>query len=236
MEQRPEIRFRRVSVGRAVRNRRSETIASLIQEELEGMIVSGEFAGGDRLNETVLSERFQVSRGPVREACRGLERTGLIRIVPNRGVFVREMSAQEAVELYDIRAALFGLAGKLLAVRVTDAEIKKLSALVEEMDAAVEAGDINAFYPLNVEFHAFLVRYSGNDNLVSLISNVDKQLHLFRRRGLVQPGKMQSSNQEHEQIIAALAAHDHEQAGALMEQHIIAGKNRLLATLKEQVA
>src|SRR3546814_1963032 len=73
-----------------------------------------------------------------------------------------------------------------------------------------------------------------NDHLVSLISNVDKQLHLFRRRGLVQTGKMQSSNQEHEQILAALAAHDHEQAGALMEQHIIAGKNRLLATLKER--
>src|SRR3546814_13926251 len=92
------------------------------------------------------------------------------------------------------------------------------------MDAAVEAGDINAFYPLNVEFHAFLVRYSGNDHLVSLISNVDKQLHLFRRRGLVQTGKMQSSNQEHEQILAALAAHDHEQAGALMEQHVKIGR------------
>src|SRR3546814_20695516 len=72
-------------------------------------------AGGDRLNETVLSERFQVSRGPVREACLGLERTGLIRNVPNRGVFVREMSATETVEPYYIRAALFGHAGKQLA-------------------------------------------------------------------------------------------------------------------------
>lgn len=177
-----------------------------------------------------------MSRGPIREACRGLERTGLIRIVPNRGVFVREMSAKEAVELYDIRAALFGLAGKLLATRIMNAEIEKLSALIDDMDSAVAAGDINGFYPLNVEFHALLVRYSGNDHLVNLISNVDKQLHLFRRRGLVQPGKMQSSNQEHQKILAALAAHDHEQAGALMEQHIIAGKNRLLTTLNEEVA
>src|SRR3546814_8514926 len=113
-------------------------------------------AGGDRLNETVLSERFQVSRGPVREACRGLERTGLIRIVPNRGVFVREMSAKEAVELYDIRAALFGLAGKLLAARIPNAELKMLPALAEEMDAPVEAGATNAFYPLTVAFPAFL--------------------------------------------------------------------------------
>lgn len=234
MEQRPEIRYRRVSVGRALRIRRSETIASLIQEELEGMIVSGELAGGDRLNETALSEQFQVSRGPVREACRGLERTGLIRIVPNRGVFVREMNVKEALELYEIRAALFGLAGKLLAARITNAEVKKLSALIDEMDAAVDASDINAFYPPNVEFHALLVRYSGNGHLVSLIPTLDKQLHLFRRRGLVRPGKMRSSNQEHKEILSAVAAHDGGRAGALMEQHILAGKGRLLATLKEK--
>src|SRR3546814_20904858 len=95
------------------------------------------------------------------------------------------------------------------------------------MDAAVEAGDINAFYPLNVEFHAFLVRYSGNDHLVSLLSNVDKQLHLFRRRGLVQTGKMQSSNQEHEQILASLAAPDTEQACHPKAQPTLPGKNRL---------
>src|SRR3546814_19342740 len=72
--------------------------------ELEGMIVSGELSGGDRLNETVLAERFGVSRGPVREACRGLERSGLIRFVANRGVFVREMNVKEALELFDVRA------------------------------------------------------------------------------------------------------------------------------------
>lgn len=235
-EQSPAPRRRRVSVGRALRIRRTETIASLIQDELEGMIVSGELTAGDRLNETALAAQFEVSRGPIREACRGLERTGLIRIVPNRGVFVREMSAKEALELYDIRAALFGLAGKTLAARITPAEAEKLSAMIGEMDAAVAAGDINAFYPLNVEFHALLVGYSGNAHLAELFPTVDKQLHLFRRRGLVQPGRMRLSNQEHEQILAALVARDGERAGTLMEQHVLAGKARLLAEIKEKVA
>src|SRR3546814_9403272 len=88
----PEARTRRGRnrLGQALRIRRSETISSLIQKELEGMIVSGELSGGDRLNETVLAERFGVSRGPVREACRGLERSGLIRFVANRGVLDRK--------------------------------------------------------------------------------------------------------------------------------------------------
>lgn len=234
IERKQEVRLRPVSFGGAMRIRRSETIASLIQRELEGMIISGEIGAGDHLNEAALSERFEVSRGPIREACRGLERSGLIRIVANHGAFVREMSAEEALELYDIRAALFGLAGKLLAWRVSPLEIRRLSALVEEMEGTVDADDINAFYPLNVEFHTLLVKGSENEHLISLVPTIDKHLHLFRRRGLVQPGKMRASNVEHKAILAAVSARDAAQAGARMEQHILAGKGRLLARLAEQ--
>src|SRR3546814_10850418 len=115
------------------------------------MIVSGELSGGDRLNETLLAERFGVSRGPVREACRGLERSGLIRFVANRGVFVREMNVKEALELFDVRAALFALAGKTLAPRLADAQVQRLAALIGEMSAAAEADDVNASYPRSEE-------------------------------------------------------------------------------------
>src|SRR3546814_21056756 len=101
--------------------------------ELEGMIVSGELSGGDRLNETVLAERFGVSRGPVREACRGLERSGLIRFVANRGVFVREMNVKEALALFDVRAALFALAGTTLAPRLAAAQVQRPAALIGAM-------------------------------------------------------------------------------------------------------
>src|SRR3546814_3610450 len=127
------------------------------------MIVSGELSGGDRLNETLLAERFGVSRGPVREACRGLERSGLIRFVANRGVFVREMDVKEALELFDVRAALFALAGKTLAPRLADAQVQRLAALIGEMSAAADADDVNAYYPLNLELHTLLIDSYGND-------------------------------------------------------------------------
>lgn len=218
-------------LGRALRMRRAETISSLVQEELEGMIMTGELGGGDRINETVLAERFEISRGPIREACRGLEAAGLVRIVPNRGVFVRELDASEALDLYDIRASLFGLAGKSAARRITEPQIEALQAIVDRLQIAVDAGDINAFYPLNVELHACLVDYSGNAHLASLFPAVDKQLHLFRRRGLVQPGQMDLSNEEHRAILDALRARDADRSAALMEAHILAGKQRLLARL-----
>jgi DNA-binding GntR family transcriptional regulator len=69
------------------------------------------------INESALAQIFSISRGPIREACRSLEKSNLVRVVTNRGVFVREMSVAQAAEIYDVRAHLFGLAGRLAANR-----------------------------------------------------------------------------------------------------------------------
>src|SRR5919112_4175651 len=105
--------------GLGLRIRRTESLTSLIRRELELMIETGELKAGDRLNENALAARLGVSRGPVREACRGLEQSGLVDVVVNRGVFIREVSSREAAELYELRAVLYGLAGRLLAPIVT---------------------------------------------------------------------------------------------------------------------
>src|SRR3546814_9481629 len=139
------------------------------------MIVSGELSGGDRLNETLLAERFGVSRGPVREACRGLERSGLIRFVANRGVFVREMNVKEALELFDVRAALFALAGKTLAPSIADAQVQRLAALIGEMSAAAEADDVNASYHLNIEVHTLMIDRA--DEHTSELQSLMRRLH-----------------------------------------------------------
>src|SRR6202051_2423256 len=93
-----------------LKNRRAESLSSLVAEELERMIIRGELQAGDRINESALAQVFSISRGPIREACRSLEKRNLVRVVTNRGVFVREMSVAQAAEIYDVRAHLFGLA------------------------------------------------------------------------------------------------------------------------------
>ena len=209
----------------ALRIRRTETLASLVRKELERLIVSGGLKAGDRINESALAERLRVSRGPIREACRSLEQGRLVEVVVNRGTFVRQIGLDDALDIYDVRSALFQLAGESLALRITPVQLKRLSDLVEAMDRA--ASDLDAYYPLNVEYHATLVEFAGNTRLTTTYRSLAQELHLFRRRGLVSEGSMSVSNREHRAILEALAARDAAEAGRLMREHILAGKKRL---------
>ena len=214
-----------------LRARRSKSLSSLAAEELERMIINGELQSGDRINESTLAQIFGISRGPIREACRSLEKSGLVRVVTNRGVFVREMSVDQAAEIYDVRAHLFGLAGRLAANRATKRDLTELRTMVDEME---RAKDIDEYYPLNVAFHARLVELSGNSRLAELYKSLGKELHLFRRRGLVQGESMASSNREHVRMIDALRSRDGDLAEREMVRHIQAGKARLLKGAEKQ--
>lgn len=210
----------------ALRKRRTETFASLVRKELERMIVSGELSAGDRINESALADRLGVSRGPIREACRSLEQSRLVEVVVNRGTYVRQISLRDALEIYDVRAALFGMAGQTLATSITAAELAGLAALVERMGKA--ANDLDKYYPLNVEYHNALVNLCGNRRLAETYRGLAQELHLFRRRGLVGEGSMAVSHAEHRAILDALAARDGERARRLMAEHILTGKTRLM--------
>ena len=205
-----------------------------VQTAIENMIMSGELRGGDRVNEIALSEKFGTSRGPLREACRALAQEGLLVAIPNRGVFVRELDLREALEVYDIRSALDELMGRLIAERATDEQIKSLFGLVGEMDRAAAERDLERYYPTNLEFHNALLAYANNRRLERLYKSLIKELHLFRRKGLLQSGSMRISNEEHRQIVEAIAARDPIAAGVTMKSHVLAAKQRLLAAVESE--
>jgi DNA-binding GntR family transcriptional regulator len=202
-----------------------------VQRELERLIAVGELKGGDRINESALALKLGISRGPVREACKTLEGTGLLRAEVNRGFFVREISMKEALDIYDLRASLFAMAGRLAAGCVTGAQLAELDALVQKMEEAVEADDLGTFYPLNCELHAKLIACADSRKLSQIWPVLESELHLFRRQGLVLPGSLRASNYEHRAIVAALRAGDAAAAERLMNQHIQSGKARLLRTI-----
>src|SRR3546814_4383395 len=130
-------------------------------------MVEGELAPGERLNETQLAARFGTSRGPLREATRSLEAKGFVEVIRNRGVFVRQLSVEEALEVYDVRAALFGLAGRLLAQKMNDELLAKLNRQLDVMEAAAAQSDFETYYPLNLEFHRTIVESTGNKMLLA---------------------------------------------------------------------
>jgi DNA-binding GntR family transcriptional regulator len=201
----------------------------LLEREIERVILGGEYNPGDRINEKELALRFGISRGPIREALRTLEATGLVEQIPNRGVFVRRMSAAQADDIYEVRAALFALAGRLLASRATDEEVARLRAFVSAMDAAIARDDFDAYAAENFALHEYIVERAGNGVLASQYLGLIKQLRLYRARSLMFGNAMRASNAEHRQMVEAIAARDPDRAQAAHYNHVATAKMRLKA-------
>ncbi len=214
---------------------RSRSMSSVLQDEIEQRILSGALQPGERVNENALAAELGVSRGPIREACRGLVESGLLTNIVNRGVFVREVSRKDAIDVYNVRASLMRLAGETLAERITADQAAILRDLVDRMDTAEAANDFDSFYALNRDFHTRIVDYAENDRLRSLSDGLVKELHLYRHRSILQGGGLQVSNREHKEILAALEARDPARAGAALEDHIKAGMQRFLAATAQDL-
>jgi DNA-binding GntR family transcriptional regulator len=111
----------------------SSSLPMLVQKELERMILAGDLPAGSKLNEATVADLLGVSRGPVREAFRALEESGLVRLEKNRGVYVRQISVDEADEIYELRAVLDEFVGRRVAKLSTPAIVRELHARVDQM-------------------------------------------------------------------------------------------------------
>ena len=215
---------------------RATAAASLppaIPEHLKQLIYAGEFKAGDRLNEAALAVRMGTSRGPIREAIRILTGTGLVTPVVNRGVFVRQVSIAEMLEIYDLRALVFGFAAQRAAENITDTSRQQFESLLERMEQASQAGDSNAYYELNVQFHELVLVLSHSRRAHQLYDSYVKELHLYRRQNFNTPGNMRRSNLEHRKLYEAIAKGNVARAKACAEDHIQAGRQRLLPLADE---
>ena len=203
------------------------SLPSLVQGEIEQMILRGELAVSQRVNESELAIRFGISRGPVREALRALEECGLVRSEKNRGVFVREISIADADEIYDLREALDELIGRRLALQVTEGQLQVLKALVAEMEDATKAKDVKRYHGLNLEFHDALVDFVANSRLSDTYRRLTKELLLFRLRGLQEGGGFAVSSAEHKEMVEAISSRDPDRAGRVMRAHAANSRARI---------
>lgn len=206
----------------------SSSLTDVVQREIERALLAGEYAPGSKLNEAALAVSLGVSRGPVREAFRSLEEAGLLRTEKNRGVFVRAIPLDEAAEIFDLRAVMEELAGRLLAQFITSEQLAVLEQLVCEMDLAVAGHDIDRYHKLNLRFHESLLEMSGNRKLLSLYQKLTRELTLFRRANLAQGDAMPVSASEHHHIVSAIASRKPDAAAQALYQHVMTSKERTL--------
>jgi phosphonate utilization transcriptional regulator len=205
----------------------ASSLPTLVQKELERMILAGDLAAGAKLNEAAVADLLGVSRGPVREAFRALEESGLVRLEKNRGVFVRQISIEEADEIYEVRAALDEWVGRRLARTATAEQLKALRSVVDRMDRAAAQNDVDAYYPLNLDFHDRLVSFAGNSKLLATYRRLVNELNLFRRQTLAQGGMLPISTREHRDIVDKIAAGNAAAAGKALHEHVMGSRERM---------
>lgn len=210
----------------------SRTIADDLVERLENAIMTGEIAGGSKLSEVALASMFKVSRAPIREAIRRLEGRKLVQRTPFVGAHVIELSARDILEIFVIREALEGMAARIAAEVLSDAEIAELRAVVDPHACSDLVNAATYQRSPDLDFHYRIAAASKSARLIQILcGDLYYLMRMFRFRATQEPGRLATGIQEHRAIVDAIAARDAHKAEALMRKHLRAGRAALLKTM-----
>lgn len=205
-------------------------------QSLREAILDGRLPGGARLRQTELAERLRISRTPIREALTRLCHEGLIELLPRGGVRVLLWNADEALELYDLREVLDGLAARLAAGRADDAVLGRLERALGRMAECVERHDPNHWFRSHVAFHEEIVRASGNRPLGRMSAVVRLSIRRFHPLLLKTEHRLEDAHGEHRGIFEAIAARDGEAAERRARAHIANAKEIVLKVMTRSAA
>ena len=195
---------------------------------LEDEIISGRLKRGDTLTENSLSARLGVSRTPLRVALHRLEKEGLIEISPNKGAIVIGIGRDDLIDIYKIRMRLEGLASAEAARKISDEDKKRLSDSVELAEFYIAKRDSEHLKELDSEFHSIIYRASGNRLLCKTLSDLHRNIRIYRKRSLAVEDRLEKSVLEHKEILAAIERGDADEADRLTASHIEAALQNLL--------
>ena len=188
---------------------------------LRDLIVQNELPPGTRLTEAMLSERFSVSRTPLREALKVLSSEGLVEILPNRGARVVTLTLADIQNLFAVIGALESLAGRLACATISDAEICDLKATHCQMQATFLRSDLPEYFRLNQAIHTQIVAAARNPILARTHQNLNTRLLRARyMANQVDQDRWAAAMREHELIIQALERREGERTAHLLLEHL----------------
>ena len=208
-------------------------LREVVYETLREAIRNGALAPGERLMEIQLAEELGVSRTPVREAIRKLELESFVVMLPRRGTYVANLSLKDINEVFEIRAALDGLAAGLAAERITEEELEQMERLLVEIADHIERHDNQKIVEVDEAFHDILYRASRNERLVGIICNLREQFTRFRSVSINYPGRLTNTLEEHKQLVEAIAQRNAEQAQQRAREHIENAEQTLLLEMEQ---
>ena len=182
------------------KNTRTEILVS----EIEKLIVNGSMVPGQRLDEMVLAKKYGVSRTPVREAIRALTAIGLVQNTGKQGSQVAKLSISMLIEMFELMAVLEGMCAQLAARRATKNQLFEMQKTHELLEKTFEKGTHKEFYNVNLQFHDLLYNASHTQYLAEETLRLRRRLSPYRMRVTFQPGRMNSTLEEHNKILIAI--------------------------------
>jgi DNA-binding GntR family transcriptional regulator len=189
-------------------------------ERIRDMIVEGQLAAGEWINEAELCQRLQISRTPLREALKVLATEGLVELVPRRGANVARLSVREVVDLFEALGGIEGLAAELAAARMSEADFEQLRQLQTRIEQRHRAGDRLRYFHENQDLHIAIVRCSGNSAIIGIHARLIARVRRARYQAILSEARWNAAVEEHAQILAALEKRDARRAGELMRHHV----------------
>lgn len=210
------------------------TLAEQATLRLQDAILSGELAPGSPLRLEALARALDMSPMPVREAVRQLEALGLVERVPHRGARVSELTPEDLRDTYETRLVLEGRAVRHAAEHFTPDDEQLARRLLDEHARALTAGDFRRSRSLHAQFHFLLYETSGSQWLPRLIRPLWENSERYRLASLRADASIERRRQEHERIVAALAANEPDAAEAALRRHLLVTANLVASQMGEE--
>jgi len=202
-------------------------------ERVKSSLLRHASSNGGAVTEQALSKHLKVSRASLREALSDLQKQGVVERRQKKGTYLRKPKLKELVDLWDVRCALEGMAGRLACANVTPADVEKLRELCAIRAEAAKCSDAQLVDQADIDFHEHIILLSGNHCVRELIRNTHLFDRIFRIAYTVPSYWAEDENKPfgHACIVEAIASRNGERAEKLIMRHIQEAKKRRIEAL-----
>ncbi len=202
-------------------NLKQRALYEEVAELLRQRIFSRELPPGNWIDELKLAEEYGISRTPLREALKVLATEGLVTMKVRRGAYVTEVNEKDLTDVYHLLSLLEADAASVVASQATDAQMKELQALHDNLEKATKNRE--RFFEINEAFHMHLLEIANNRWRDQMVADLRKVMKLNRHNSLLKAGRIEESLSEHRAIMTAMSARNAEQAAHAMRTHFANG-------------
>ena len=197
-----------------------ELLSQKAYRVLKRAIIRGDLTPNSKLILTEIAKSLRISITPIREAINKLASEGLVTIIPNKGMIVKEINIDDFQESLQVRAFLDALIAKLSVEKITDKEIDNMMEITHKMEQCVKEDDRLTYNDLDIKFHDFLLTIAENNTLKEIYNNLIVHGHRFRLRTLKIPDRMGKSLKEHLKIALRIKERNPDEANRASQEHI----------------